>query len=405
MRPFQYNEMSDNLLHFFLRLREHGFLFGSREIADAFSALKTIDMLSETTFKETLKIIFCTSKVERECFEYLFRQYIYDPAADYDARFTTKLLRKKQEEDSFTTYELVAERENLSEQRQEGHTHDSHDQVEFIALFNEKDVAEEAEETALQRAINILHKHPRVRKITVPHYQFSVMQHAARLFLAKINTVHSRRKKVITSGNTFDIRKTLRKSLTTGGIPIEPVRIGKRQQRKKLLFFIDASRSMANFAKNYLQFAYALAYYTSDIEIFLFSTEIKKVTQYLRFYHERRFPVLTLNENVWEGGTCIGESLARFLYDEGSRLLTKNTLCIIASDGLDAGDLTYLQTAMQTIHERSRYVLWLNPLMNLTGYEPAARGMKTALPYIDLLAEAVDAQGMLQLAKKIQIKR
>lgn len=405
MRPFQYNTISENLIVFFHTLRDDGFLIGSREIEDALIALNEIDVMNEATFKETLKIIVCTSKVERERFEYYFRQFIFNISANYDDRFTTTSVKKRETEDESESYEIQRKDENEPPEKDKSKQANNKESGEFVALLQDREEVGETEETALQRAINIIQKNPQVRKIFVPHYQFALMKQAARIFLTKTEYVNSRRKTIVSTGNTIDIRKTIRKSLSTGGIPIQPVLIGKRKKASRLLFFIDSSRSMANFSKIYVQFAFALSHFTNELEIFLFSTEIKNVTKQLRLKSDRRFPLLTLNENEWEGGTSIGESLSKFLYDEGNRLLTKDTICIIASDGLDAGEITYLQEAMRSIHDRSRFVLWFNPLLNMTGYEPTARGMNTALPFIDYLSEAVDADGMLKMAKNIQIKR
>ena len=75
----------------------------------------------------------------------------------------------------------------------------------------------------------------------------------------------------------------------------------------------------------------------------------------------------------------------------GPYLLKKNTIILIASDGLDAGKIDHLQWAMKEIYDRISSVIWLNPLLNIDGYEPVARAMKTALPYIDLFSEASNA--------------
>jgi uncharacterized protein with von Willebrand factor type A (vWA) domain len=43
---------------------------------------------------------------------------------------------------------------------------------------------------------------------------------------------------------------------------------------------------------------------------------------------------------------------------------------------------------MQRLRRRCRRIAWLNPLIGWRDYAPEARGMKAALPYVDLFAPA-----------------
>jgi uncharacterized protein with von Willebrand factor type A (vWA) domain len=43
---------------------------------------------------------------------------------------------------------------------------------------------------------------------------------------------------------------------------------------------------------------------------------------------------------------------------------------------------------MRAIRSRASRVLWLNPLLSDPRYEPTARGMAAALPYVDRLLPA-----------------
>jgi uncharacterized protein with von Willebrand factor type A (vWA) domain len=49
---------------------------------------------------------------------------------------------------------------------------------------------------------------------------------------------------------------------------------------------------------------------------------------------------------------------------------------------------------MRAIRSRARRVLWLNPLLSDPRYEPTARGMAAALPYVDRLLPAHNLESL-----------
>jgi hypothetical protein len=46
-------------------------------------------------------------------------------------------------------------------------------------------------------------------------------------------------------------------------------------------------------------------------------------------------------------------------------------------------------------------VVWLNPLKEDPRYEPLARGMRAALPYVDLFASGHDLASLQSLAERL----
>ena len=86
----------------------------------------------------------------------------------------------------------------------------------------------------------------------------------------------------------------------------------------------------------------------------------------------------------------------------GRRLLSRRTLVLILSDGLDTGDPALLAHALQAIRARCRRIIWLNPLMGMDGYAPLARGMQTALPYLDYFLPAHNLASLARLSRLLQ---
>ena len=92
----------------------------------------------------------------------------------------------------------------------------------------------------------------------------------------------------------------------------------------------------------------------------------------------------------WDGGTRIGESLERFLDEHGHGGMARGAVVVVCSDGFDVGDPAVLAEQMERLGRLAHRVVWLNPLAATPGYEPAAAGMRAALPFVDELASGHD---------------
>ena len=58
---------------------------------------------------------------------------------------------------------------------------------------------------------------------------------------------------------------------------------------------------------------------------------------------------------------------------------------VICSDGLDVGEPELLRAEMARLSRLAHRIVWLNPLKEDPAYEPLARGMRDALPHVDVL--------------------
>jgi uncharacterized protein with von Willebrand factor type A (vWA) domain len=124
------------------------------------------------------------------------------------------------------------------------------------------------------------------------------------------------------------------------------------------------------------------------VESFVFSTELRRVTDLLRQPdYAQALRGLAAEVHDWSGGTRIGECLAAFNRD-WLRLVDGRTVLVILSDGWDTGDPTLLGAEMETLRSRSRKLIWLNPLLGSAGYEPLTQGMQAALPHVSVFAPA-----------------
>jgi uncharacterized protein with von Willebrand factor type A (vWA) domain len=58
-----------------------------------------------------------------------------------------------------------------------------------------------------------------------------------------------------------------------------------------------------------------------------------------------------------------------------------------------------LERAMRELRARSAAIVWLNPHAGAPHFTPAARGMRTALPYLTALLPARDERDFIALAR------
>jgi len=221
----------------------------------------------------------------------------------------------------------------------------------------------------------------------------------ARNLTPLLATRRSRRRVRDRLGNLPDPRGTLRASLRYGGIPVDFRWTRRRMSRTRIVVFCDVSRSMDEYTSFFLQFASAVLRRPWRMEVFLFASELVRVT---RVWSYRTFADLKRFLPECGGGTQIGNCLNAFLRQYGESLLGKGTIVLILSDGLDAGDPAFVESAMERLYRRSQAVIWLNPLLHLAGYEPRAAGMAAALKYVDLFAPVHDITSLERLLQHIR---
>jgi len=87
----------------------------------------------------------------------------------------------------------------------------------------------------------------------------------------------SRRRKVRRRG-TLSVRRTLRKNLRHGGVPVELVFRSKRPERPEIVVLCDVSDSVRNVSRVMLQFVYTLQTLYARVRSFVFVSDVGEVT-------------------------------------------------------------------------------------------------------------------------------
>ncbi|MGO9427122.1 MAG: vWA domain-containing protein [Steroidobacteraceae bacterium] len=228
------------------------------------------------------------------------------------------------------------------------------------------------------------------------------MEKLMRRFAKRLKRLRLRREAAHHHGRRLDLQSTIRHSVSCGGTPIRLAWKERRRVRPRLVLLVDVSRSMSQYSFFYMRLARALCAQLKDVYCFIFHTRITDVGSALGdpdpWRAQERLHLLAIG---WAGGTRIGECLRDFNRDHGQRLLHARTGVIVVSDGYDTGEPALLAQSLAALRRRSRRLVWLNPLLNQPGYAPESRGMRAAMPHIDLLAAGADLASLEQVLPRI----
>jgi uncharacterized protein with von Willebrand factor type A (vWA) domain len=217
---------------------------------------------------------------------------------------------------------------------------------------------------------------------------------------ARLATRRSRRLVPDRAGRTPDLRRSLRRAVSTGGELVSLARRARAIEEPRLVFLVDTSGSMDAHARFLLAFVLALRRVARSIEVFVFNTELVRLTGRLGV-GAPALDRLAASVPDWSGGTRIGECFGRFVEEHLSARVDRRTVVVVLSDGLDRGEPAELAAAMRAIAARARKIIWLNPLFGDPRYEPTARGMAAALPHVDELLPAHDLASLEALVPRL----
>jgi uncharacterized protein with von Willebrand factor type A (vWA) domain len=235
------------------------------------------------------------------------------------------------------------------------------------------------------------------RKIHDPEAMAEAHALAERL-AKRMRTRLSRRERACFKGRRIDLRRTIRRNVAHGGVPIELVWRRKRSKPLRLVVLLDTSGSMSLYTAVFVRFIHGVLDHFREAEAFLFHTRLVHISAAMREKDvTRAFDRLSLLAQGVGGGTRIGESLATFNRWHAKSVIHSRTCVMIVSDGYDTGDPEVMAAEMRSLARRCKRIVWLNPMIGWEGYAPSARGMQAALPFIDLFAPAHNLKSLAAL--------
>ena len=181
----------------------------------------------------------------------------------------------------------------------------------------------------------------------------------------------------------IDLRRTARQAIRSSGELMRLFHRRPRLRRRPIVLVCDVSGSMERYSRLLMIFAHAIAR-REDLEAFVFSTRLTRVTRLLRQRDlDRALDSVSKGVRDFSGGTRIGDALADFNRHWARRVLGHGAVVIIVSDGWDRGDPAQLTAELIHLRRSAHRLIWLNPLLGSEGYQPLTRGMAAALPHCD----------------------
>jgi uncharacterized protein with von Willebrand factor type A (vWA) domain len=346
-------------------LREHGLAVTPSETIDAITALNLIDRSDRRETFLSLRSVLTSRIDDYPVFEELFKNF-------WD-RSGRNLPPRKDE-----SHEARAKRK---EQTSTGLDR----QKDLAFLIEHWGSSKSTEPLRLPGASNLESADEKDFSLFAAD-ELEEVSRLARRVVRRLARTPSRRWKTARHGTRVDLRRTFRNSLSTGGEIVDLAFKRRKRMKTKLVVICDVSGSMDIYSRILLQFVYGLQNSFAQVESFVFSTSLERITTYLKDANFKQvLQRLANNVRGWSGGTLIGQSIADF-NSKWTGMVDKRTIVIILSDGWDTGEPDVLTQALAHVKRRAGKLIWLNPLLGSPDYQPIVRGMQAALPQIDIFA-------------------
>ncbi len=217
----------------------------------------------------------------------------------------------------------------------------------------------------------------------------------ARMLRARVRQQPHRRRR-----GRLDLRRTLRRSLATGGIPFT-LRFKSREPHKpRLVVLCDISDSVRNVSRFMLQLVYTLQELFDRVSSFAFVADLGELTDLFRQHDIDR-----AIELAYGGAVCnvfansnYGNVLRRFAERHLDRV-TGRTTVIVIGDGRNNYHPSHA-SVLADIQRRAKQVVWLNP------EPPAAWGfgdsaMREYQPHCDEVVVVHDLDSLRRVVDRL----
>jgi uncharacterized protein with von Willebrand factor type A (vWA) domain len=161
----------------------------------------------------------------------------------------------------------------------------------------------------------------------------------------------------------LDFRATMRSSLSSGGVPVEPKFRYPRPAKPEIMVVADISGSVAAFARFTLHLVYAISSQFSKVRSFVFIDGIDEVTRFFEGADDVTDAIQRINTEadvIWvDGHSDYGHALSVF-WDRWGEEITSRTSVLLLGDARNNYHATQ-SWVVQEIRHRARHVYWLNP--------------------------------------------
>ena len=185
----------------------------------------------------------------------------------------------------------------------------------------------------------------------------------------KLATRLAARRKRTTRGR-IDLRRTLRRSLSTGGVPLRPAYRHRRPGRPEIVLLCDLSGSVTGFANFTMLLVQALRDQFSKVRVFAFVADPEQLGA--RMLAEAAVV-------RWDGHSDYDGALRQFTGNWLDAVGLRTSVLILGDARTNGGDPNL--DAVRAIKSRARHVYWLNPERRALW----STGDSAALAYADVV--------------------
>jgi uncharacterized protein with von Willebrand factor type A (vWA) domain len=161
----------------------------------------------------------------------------------------------------------------------------------------------------------------------------------------------------------LDFRRTVRASISTGGVPITTHHRPRRPHRTELVVLCDVSGSVASFAQFTLMLVFALREQFQSVRAFTFIDHVHEVTSYFRPGADpgqvmTDLAASTAHAALW-GRTNYGRAFTRFAEHHPDALGPRSSLLVLGDARSNYSDLAL--PVLRDLAGAARHAWWLNP--------------------------------------------
>jgi uncharacterized protein with von Willebrand factor type A (vWA) domain len=240
-----------------------------------------------------------------------------------------------------------------------------------IERFRHMVAAEARRRTAELRGRDVVTRHAvrsgtdRVDFLSASRQQLDELARSVQPLSRKLATRLAARRRKNRRGR-IDIRKTLRRSMSTGGVPMQPAFAKPHPSRPELVLLCDVSGSVAGFSGFTMHLVQALSGQFSKVRVFAFVNAMDEVTDLVkettagpgsddlsaRIQSEAHI-------TKWHTSSDYGEALGDFRADYMDAIGPRTAVLILGDARNNNQDLNL--GALHDISQKARRTFWLNP--------------------------------------------
>ena len=242
---------------------------------------------------------------------------------------------------------------------------DAHGRIERLKAEIEREIRERLVEDRGSKALAKSVRKPLPEDLDVMHAnrdEMAQLERALRPLSRKLAVRLARRRRRRRRG-PVDLRHTVRRSLSTGGVPIDLRFKPPRPAKPEIFVIADVSGSVASFARFTLHLVHAISSQFSKVRSFVFVDGLDEVTALFEGVDDPADAVARINAEAnviaFDGHSDYGRALLSF-HDRFASDVTRRSTILILGDARNNYHQAHAEV-IADLHVRAKAVYWLNP--------------------------------------------